>query len=121
MWLIMHFMITFVLTLIASDKLFVLVSESSKRPRSKRDDENSLLVGRLQPNEDLKKSFMDSLICNTSPEAKLLTCFEALDPHLSQNRIPKAIAGQSQAEQTCQCPYPEIGTYILSCVGQVCI
>ena len=63
---------------------------------------------------------MDSLICNTSPDARLLTCFEG-DPPLLLNRVPESAARQSQAEQTCQCPFPEIETYILSHVAQVCI
>lgn len=77
-----------------------------------------LLAGRLQPCDQLKKTFMDSLICNTNPIARLLTCFEG-DPPLAQSRMPQANAGQSHASQTCECPFPEIEGFILSYIAQV--
>lgn len=80
---------------------------------------HSFCTGRLQPCTQLEKTFMESLICNIDSKSTILTCFEG-DPPLQQSCAPsQGHPSQQCTGLTCECPFPGVEAFMLSCLTQV--
>jgi hypothetical protein len=81
--------------------------------------QDNLLPGRFRPVESAKATFMESLICNVDPKARLLMMFEG-DPPLPSSRNPNQCqSGSPSAPQSGPSPFPSIDDFISSRCSEV--